>query len=61
MTPEQAIEFCRPFSLHGSASAVQVNVDKWLNDDTTFTVIAYILNMLSSDNIPWIDCMLSVL
>ena len=61
MTPEQAIEFCRSFPLHGSVEAVQGNLDKWLNGDTTFSVISYILNMLNSDNLPWIDCMLSVL
>ncbi len=61
MTPEQAIEFCRSFSLHGSTPAIQANIDSWLNEDTTFSAIAYIFNMLNSDNIPWIDCMLSVL
>lgn len=61
MTPEQAVEFCRSFPLYGSTSAIQDNIDKWLNEDTTFSAIAYILNMLNSDNIPWIDCMLSVL
>lgn len=61
MAPEQAIEFCRSLSLYGPTSAIQANIDKWLNENTTFSTIAYILNMLNSDNIPWIDCMLSVL
>lgn len=61
MTSEQAIEFCQSFPLYGSVVAVQGNLDKWLNGDTTFSAIAYILNMVNSNNLPWIDCMLSVL
>lgn len=61
MIKEQAIEFCQSFPLYGSVTAVQDNLDKWLNGDTTFSVVSYILNMLNSDNLPWIDCMLSVL
>ncbi len=59
MTSEQAIEFCQSFPLYGLE--IQGNLDKWLNGDTTFSAIAYILNMVNSNNLPWIDCMLSVL
>lgn len=59
MTSEQAIEFCQSFPLYGPE--IQGNLDKWLNGDTTFSAIAYILNMTNSNNLPWIDCMLSVL
>lgn len=61
MTLEQAIEFCRSFPLYGPVEAVQGNLDKWVSGDTTFSVVSYILNMMNSNNIPWVDCMLSVL
>jgi hypothetical protein len=60
MTLEQSIEVCRSFSLYGPTEVIQGNLTAWLNGDTTFSAIAYVLNMLNSDNLAWIDCMLSL-
>lgn len=61
MTPEQAVEFCRSFPLRGPIEIIQGNINAWLTGDSTFSAIAYVFNMINSDNLNWIDCMLAVL